>query len=362
MAQDLTRPEGWTEFLWRLPPGLDLDALARATGALERVREIRDGSGLLWLAMAYGPGGLSLRDTAAWAGLRGLAKLSDVAVLKRLRGAAEYLEAVVASAIAARNPAALGRLGRRLRVLDGTTVSAPGSTRPDWRLHVAIDLAGPRLDAVTLTPATQGERLDAIDVAAGELVVADRGFGRPEGLAAVAAVGADFLVRLNWRQLRLADPTGKPVAMPALLAQAQAGGIVDRPIQVLHGKDRGFVPLPARLVVIALPEHAAERARRTLRRNGQREGYTPSPTARQAAGCLILLTSLAPDEASPVELACLYRLRWQVELAIKRLKSLVGIDALRAKDPDLARTWLAAQLLMAVLAEDLAAEFLDSPP
>src|ERR687886_756680 len=46
---------------------------------------------LLRLALAYGPGGLSLRQAAAWAQAHGVAVLSDVALLKRLSRAAEWL-------------------------------------------------------------------------------------------------------------------------------------------------------------------------------------------------------------------------------------------------------------------------------
>jgi hypothetical protein len=44
-------------------------------------------------------------------------------------------------------------------------------------------------------------------------------------------------------------------------------------------------------------------------------------------------------------------LRWQIEIAIKRLKSLLGLGALPAKNPALARAWLAAKLILALLAE-----------
>ncbi|OKT29744.1 hypothetical protein ACN57_03025 [Escherichia coli] len=40
-----------------------------------------------------------------------------------------------------------------------------------------------------------------------------------------------------------------------------------------------------------------------------------------------------------------YRLRWQIELAFKRLKSLLHLDALRAKEPELAKAWIFANLL-----------------
>ena len=58
----------------------------------------------------------------------------------------------------------------------------------------------------------------------------------------------------------------------------------------------------------------------------------------------------------------LYRLRWQVELAFKRLKSLLGFGTVPAKDPDLARTYIFAKLLIAVLVEDLTQEALRATP
>src|SRR6266704_820757 len=61
-----------------------VDVSARASGAFTRSRKIKTARELLHLALAYSAGALSLRDTAAWATLRGAA-LSDVAVLERLR-------------------------------------------------------------------------------------------------------------------------------------------------------------------------------------------------------------------------------------------------------------------------------------
>ena len=76
----------------------------------------------------------------------------------------------------------------------------------------------------------------------------------------------------------------------------------------------------------------------------------------------MLVTSLDPATYPADEVAALYRLRWQVELAFKRLKSLQGFSKLPARDVDLARTWLFAKLLMALLIEDLDRELPDSPP
>lgn len=68
----------------------ELDTSARNTGALTRRREIRDAATLLGIGLAYDPGGISLSEVTAWAQLPEVATLSDVALLKRLRKAADW--------------------------------------------------------------------------------------------------------------------------------------------------------------------------------------------------------------------------------------------------------------------------------
>lgn len=58
----------------------------------------------------------------------------------------------------------------------------------------------------------------------------------------------------------------------------------------------------------------------------------------------------------------LYRTRWQIELAFKRLKSLIRIDRLPARDPALVRTWLYSHLILALIIETLSSQALESPP
>ena len=55
--------------LARLPPDLDLDQLAIEHKAIQRGRKIKTGIELLRLALAHGPGGMSLRDAAGWSGM-----------------------------------------------------------------------------------------------------------------------------------------------------------------------------------------------------------------------------------------------------------------------------------------------------
>jgi hypothetical protein len=49
----------------------------------------------------------------------------------------------------------------------------------------------------------------------------------------------------------------------------------------------------------------------------------------------------------------LYRLRWQIELLFKRLKSLLHLDTLPSRQGPTAKSWMLARFLAAALAQRL---------
>ena len=95
------------------------------------------------------------------------------------------------------------------------------------------------------------------------------------------------------------------------------------------------------------------RAGRAIDQKARKRGGTATLKQRRAADWLVLLTTL--DAATwPVErVMALYRLRWQIELAFKRLKSQLRLAELPAKDPQLARACILAKLILALLADRL---------
>lgn len=128
----------------------------------------------------------------------------------------------------------------------------------------------------------------------------------------------------------------------------------------------GEPPLPARLIILALPPEKAEAARRLMRRQARKWGYTASADALATAGCLMLITSLDATDWPAERVLALYRRRWQAELAFKRLKSLLDLESLRAFDSDLVSAWIHAVLLVALLIDlerpSHRPEAPDSPP
>lgn len=358
----------WPGLVSALSGTLDLDVTARQSGALLRRRAVADGSTLLRLALAYGPGSMSLRSAAAWAGMQGVALLSDVALMKRLQGAADWLGLVAGALLGGPHLTTPPLAGRALRIVDGSAIARPGSTGTDWRLHATYDPQAARFVHLELTDAHGAEGFARAALQAGDVVLGDRFYARPLGLQTVLAAKADFIVRVGWSSLRLVTDAGKPLDWEPIYANLAPGEITEREVLVEQsgkgGKQRGRPLFRARLVVMRKDEQASAQAEQAIRRshNRRRKHCVLQPLTVASAGFLMVLTSLPPEAASAADILATYRLRWQVELAFKRLKSGLGIDRLPAKGERLARSWLLAHLIVALLIDEAVQDVFDSPP
>jgi hypothetical protein len=334
-------------------------ASAREHKAFQRPRGVRSARDLLRLALMYATEGLSLRVGAAVACDSGLADISNVALLHRVAGSADWLEALCGqllrrAALATAQPRADGSaeppLGQPINIIDGSLIKAPSGAA--YRLHLSWNAQHQRIAAAVITTTKEGERLDRLATPAGALCIADRGFPTPDGLRRTREAGADVLVRLTWNSLRLTDANGHALDWLALSAQAARDGGLDMPVQVRKPRGR-FEPMAMRLVMIPKPDEAAAATRKKAERASRKDQRRRiDPRTLACAGHLMLLTSLPASAHSARQIAALYRMRWQIELAFKRMKSQLHIDRLPAKDPNLARAWLHAHLLAALLAED----------
>jgi Transposase DDE domain len=348
----------WEYLLSMLSAKVDLEASARAKGAMLRRRVIRSAETLLHLVLAYCCG-LSLRQTSCWAHLQGLGKLSQVGVMKCLRRSSAWLEFLVMTKLAERAECRQIQ-GLRLRLVDATTVSAPGSQGTDWRVHLGFDLGSLTIDAVELTGAEGGESLSRFQIGAREVLIGDRGYAHRRGLWTVRQGGGDFLVRLNWQNLPLQTLGGEPFDLLRAARSLSETEVGEFAVQTVA--TRKVPAMAARVILLRKSEEAAEQAREKIRKEARKKGRAVDPRTLEAAGYIFLLTSLPAAQLKAAEVLELYRFRWQVELAFKRLKSLWDFGTVPAKDPDLARTYIYAKLLIAILVEDLTQEALRATP
>lgn len=346
---------GWDDVLAWLPE--DLDDIAATSGALQRRRGIRSAADLLRVALAYSVQDLSLRSVAAWMSTHGLGEVSDVAVLQRLRNAPDFLATIFARLVGDQvwSPPKLP-LKYRIRLVDATTLSAPGAEGADWRLHVGYDAARGVVDHVVVTDGKGGEHLERIDPGVGEVIIGDRGYAHADRILATLNAGAHVVVRIGHSAVPLVTSDGAAFD-PVAFAQRKRGK-AGRPPRVESAdvwlrRDRARAH-PMRLVVVRKSLDAAERERARAKKEGSRRGKRPTERTMEAAQFTFLLTSLPRADAAPETIAELYRVRWQIELNFKRWKSILGFGQIRAKDPDLARTYIFGKLIAAALADKTA--------
>jgi hypothetical protein len=355
----------FAELLARLPTGVDLDHLALETKAIQRRREVVDGAALLRIALARGPGGLSLRQTAAWASMLGIAELSNPGVKYRLNQATDFLAVLVDRLLAAKAPGAELRWpGRSLRLADGTCVSKPGSTGTDWRIHGVFDLGRGGFSHLELTDHHGAEALARGAPHPGEIRIGDRNYARASVLRRFRAESggtADFIVRLGWNALQLSIPAGRPFDLIGYL-QCLPAGSSPHEVNLRAAVGREELALAIRLIVQRKTPEAAEATRSALRRAAAKKGKALDPRSLIAAEFMILATSLPKSGYSAQAVLAAYRLRWQIELAFKRLKSLLHIDRLPTWTERGSRSWLYAHLVLALLCDDLSQDFLESSP
>jgi Transposase DDE domain len=353
----------FAELLARLPPGMDLDALAASTRAIERPRKICDGASLLRMALARGPGGLSLNQTAAWASMGGVAQLSDPAVKYRLDKAVDFLKAIMEQQLAAcAGSSGLHWPGRSLRIVDGTNISQRASPGTDWRIHAGFDLGTGGFCHLELTDNRGAESLARGAPVAGEVRIADRNYANAGALHHLCqqAERVDFVVRARWKSFALRKADGTPFD---LIDHLNALGTVSKTHEVLVRAAVGRSKyLPLRLIIQRRPDGEIEKSQHRLRRMASRKQKKLDPRTLVAAQFLILATSLPAETYPAAEVLSVYRLRWQIELAFKRLKSLLHIDQLPTRTAAASRSWLYAHLILALLCDDLTQDFLESSP
>lgn len=346
--------DAWHALLSLLSPGPGLDRLARTTGALRRKRGVREAPDLLRVALSYGFCGLSFTGASAWARANGSGTLSKIAVLRRFRKCGSWLEELLASQLSTPLPDDLVA-GFRIRLVDATRVSAPGDKGRSWRIHAVYAPWDRRLQQLQITDHKGGERLDRFAVQPGDLVVGDRAYGGRRGVAHVVDAGGHFLVRSTWHHMPLESLDGSPFDLFEALRGLPAEGPADFECRTAPDARNGIPAVRCRLVATRKAVEVAEAAKKRILAEARRKGGQVDPRTLEACHYFFVVTSVPAQTLTPEQVLTTYRLRWQIEIEFKRLKSLLHLDDLRAKHPDTVRAALAAKLIGAICIEKLAA-------
>lgn len=318
--------EAWTtDVVPRLPA--NLAAQARELKAFQRVRGLATPHDLLRGLLAYVLGPLSTRRLGAWAVLIGLADISEAAWRKRLRTSNDWLLWLVGALLAAPEAPVLPcpRPAGRLILVDASTLGQPGGTGDDWRLHLAYDFLAGRMHQVGVTDRHGGEHLERYRWHAGEVIVADRGYGYRRSVATAVRQQADVVVRMHPATFPLETAAGQPFNVLRWLRQR--GGSSREWQGWCRWAGQRY---PVRLITAKLDATATRRAKHRARRKAQKAGRTITAPTLAVAGWLLLITTLDAGTWSTADVLYVYRARWQVELVFKKMKQLLRLNQIRS--------------------------------
>lgn len=336
----------WQTLLSFLPA--NWEAQAKQLGAISRKsRHFANPAALLRVLLIHFSCGYSLRTTSALAKESKLTDVSDVALLKRLNHSGEWFLWMAQEMRKSWFPVPTVECpsGYRMRLIDGTTVEEPGATGTTWKIHYSLSLDTLRCDEVHVTSPKVSESLTNFAIRQNDIVFGDRGYCKTKGVAYVLQNGGDVILRL-WSPTPLYDSSGVRTKMLPLLHGLRQGDCGEWNLYIRNGENM----LPCRICALKKSRPEIEKAHKTLMRKASRKGHKISEETLKFAEYIVVLTTLDSSFAAK-KILDLYRLRWQVELAFKRLKSLLGLGHLRKADPEGAKAWIHGKLFLSVLIE-----------
>src|SRR5216683_6488716 len=332
-------PAGWQQMAWQ-------------SGAVERLRGFPSPEVLLRTLMLHVARGYSLRETVTRAKLANWTDTSDVALLKRLRNSEEWLRLLCIELLKENVAYRLKEtIGRKIRIVDGTIVKEPGKTGSQWRILYCIRLPSLVCDFFEVTATIgegSGESLNRLPVGPHELILADAGYCSVAGIEYVRHHGAVVLVHVNPQSFVAYSAYGRRISLlPRLRTLSKVGQFGEWRV-VLHGQGTSFA---GRLCAVRKSDCAIQQAHRRLQRKASKKQMITRPGTLEFAKYVIVFTTRS--SGSTADVLRLYRMRWQIELVFKRLKTLAQLGHVPKHDDRSSRAWLYGKLLVTLLAQKL---------
>jgi hypothetical protein len=334
-------PDNWVE-------------LATSTNALKGLRKDKAAEDYIRTLLMHIGCGYSLRETVTRAKLFNLADISDVALVKRLRKAKDWLHNMCVALFEDQGINLKGSNDFQARLFDATNVKEPGKTGSIWRLHYSVQIPSLTCDYFRLT-ATKGEGTGEsffqYPIKKGDYIIADRGYSTVSGVHHVASKKAYVIVRINTSILSMLDLEGQEFSLLEKVQDIKAAGMVNSWNVLIPGKNGKTVR--GRVCAIRKSNEAIKITHEKLRRNAQKKCHTLKPETLEYAKYVIVFTNYPDDSFSAEEILEWYRTRWQVELVFKRFKSIAQLGHLPKHSDDSSKAWLYGKLFVALLTNKL---------
>ena len=346
---EVRNKDDWRCLLSFLPE--NWEQMAVDGGALLRLRGFHNVGNLLRVLLIHLIDGISLRQTVVVARQLGFADVSDVSLLKRLNASGEWFRMMaeyLMRAVIADEALSVLPEGYDIQLVDATCISKPGSKGTDWRVHYSIGLPSLQCRDLLVTDESVGETLRNFKSGPKQVFIGDRGYSHKPGIAHVVKGGGHVIIRMNSQTLPLTR-RGKRFELLNHLKRLGTGVVREWDVEFKHDDQT----IHGRVCAVKKSRIAAEEARQAAIKSACNRQSYPRCDTLAYAGYIFVFTTLESTAIAATKVLELYRGRWQIELAFKRLKSLLELGALPKKDPPGAKAWIYGKLFAALMIETL---------
>lgn len=349
---------GWNRILSLLPADWEEQAFEKR--AMNYNRQYTPES-LLRSIMIYLSSKASLQEAVFLAMLCNVVEATPEAFLNRFRKSGDWLlwlaeQTMKRNLTRISNPTLLNHF--RLRIIDATSITPPGNANEYWRLHYSLLYPSNHCSEFHLTSSHVAESFKNFDVQEDDLLLGDRIYAKPSGIAHVVDRGGHVLVRIVPSLFPLRDENGLRINLLARLESLRRGRIRNLDVRLKCGTRM----IPGRICALKLSSDDARKAKQRARRSSQRAMNNIRKDTLKTAEYVILFTTLPDWILSARKAVDLYRFRWQAETNFKRAKSLFGLGALPCKEENSVKAWIYGKLLIHFMTRGMVPETGDFSP
>jgi hypothetical protein len=237
---------------------------------------------------------------------------------------------------------------RKVYLVDASDEPVHGSDKADYRLHYAIGLFDFGMKEMVLSTTETGEKVSNFKTfGENDIVIGDRAYCSKQGIECLLGLKSGFLLRFGTKRFHVYNRHGRAVNILRYFKGLKPGEIGEK---TLYYEYEGEYK-PLRFCVLRKSKEMEQKGLEALRKTHMRKHGNKELSEAQIAynRYVIIITSIS-DAAAELILD-LYRQRWHIELAFKRLKSLFKYHEIPVHVEQSARAWFYGKLLLAALCE-----------
>lgn len=321
-------------------------------GAITRRRGVANPADLMMLSMFHLQNGCTLLEISEVARITKLGEMSDVAFMKRFEKCGNWFRTInkkIATKEMTNYQKPNWMEDKIVVAVDASDVVEKGRSGRTYRLHYALDIFKMGSVDHMITDVKVGESLVNFKLKPEYLVIGDRAYSTIKGIEHCEKNGAEFILRMRKNSFTVRNDKGEPLDFLETIKRDGSKEYVDvwAFATNLHGEK-----VPIRICAKKKDPEAIIRTQKKLKRKESKKQFIISDETKVFNEYIVVVTNLN-DTIQVEEILEAYRLRWQVEIYFKRLKSILDFGELPKRRLDSVIAWLNGKLMIALLIEIL---------